>query len=69
MVTAVHALAGVAVGAATHSRAGAAALGVAAHAICDTVPNRDLSVPLEIALAAAALGAIGLATGWRSARF
>jgi hypothetical protein len=69
MVSVVHALAGAALGSMTGSRAGAAALGIAAHAVCDTIPHRDLSVPVEIALAAAALGAIGLAAGCRSPQF
>jgi hypothetical protein len=69
MVTAVHALVGGALGSVTRSRAGAAALGVAAHAACDSIPHRDLSVPIEVALAVAALGTIGLVAGRRSTEF
>jgi hypothetical protein len=69
MICGVHALVGAALGSLTRHRATAAGLGVAAHAVCDLIPHRDLSVPTEVALLAAALGGVGATCGVRSTEF
>jgi hypothetical protein len=58
-----------AVGAIARSRGRAFLAGVATHLLADLVPHRDFSLPVEAAMAAAALMAVGRAAGFDSPAF
>ena len=69
MIVAVHAFTGAALSRLCRTPWQAFALGFASHLVADAMPHRDLDVPTEGALAAAALGCIGLAHGLDSREF
>jgi len=69
VIVAVHAFTGAALSRLCRAPWQAFALGFASHLVADAMPHRDLDVPTEGALAAAALGCIGLAHGLDSREF
>jgi hypothetical protein len=69
MIVAVHAFTGAALSRLCRTPWQAFALGFASHLVADAMPHRDLDVPTEGALAAVALGCLGLAHGLDSCEF
>ncbi len=69
MMAAVHALIGAALGRVAKNHGQAIAAGVLSHMAADALPHRDLEMPQEAALLAAALGVVALARGPRSREF
>ena len=66
MIVGVHAFTGAALARLCRTPWQAFALGFASHLVADAMPHRDLDVPTEGALAAAALATIGIAHGVHS---
>jgi hypothetical protein len=60
MMAAVHALIGAALARVCRSRAEAFGLGALSHLVADALPHRDLAVPQEAGLLAAALAAVAV---------
>jgi hypothetical protein len=69
MIAAVHALVGAALGRLCHTRTQAVALASASHIGADMLPHRDLEIPQEAGLLAAALALIAAARGAGSREF
>jgi len=69
MIAAVHALLGSTLARACSSRSAATLLGAASHPVADMLPHRDLEIPQEAALLAAALALIVAARGVDSPEF
>jgi len=69
MTCAAHAILAAAVGALTRSRSRAFLAGIGTHLVSDLIPHRDFSPPVEMALTAAALMAVGGIAGFDSPAF
>jgi hypothetical protein len=69
MIAAVHALLGAALGRLCRTRTQAVALASASHIAADMLPHRDLEIPQEAGLLAAALALIAAARGADSREF
>ena len=66
MMVGVHALIGATLGRFCRTPGQAFLVGVASHMAADLLPHRDLEVPAEAALAAAAFGMVGATQGFTS---
>ncbi|MCE5197956.1 MAG: hypothetical protein ABFD54_06750 [Armatimonadota bacterium] len=66
---AVHALIGAAIGSLVKNKPAAFAVGIASHAVADSIPHKDLKPALEAPLLVAALAAIGAWKGTDSPEF
>ena len=69
MIAAVHALVGATLGRLCHTRTQAVALAGVSHIAADMLPHRDLEIPQEAGLLAAALAVIAAARGADSREF
>jgi len=69
MIAAVHALLGSTLARSCSTRTTAALLGAASHPVADMLPHRDLEIPQEAALLAAALTLIAAVRGADSTEF